>query len=81
MENDNIKKLLIFSGMSGNFIFWKTIFSAYLLIKNTQINQDVVIEDRIAANNVNFYRELVMHLDDSLLQAVNSSGANDGLKV
>ena len=59
----------------------KTRFTAYLLTKNMQINQDEVTEERRAANNGNLYRELVMHLDGSLLQAVISSGANDGLKV
>ena len=81
MENDNTKKLLIFNGMRENFITWKTRFSAYLLTKNIQINQDDVTEERRAANIVNLYRELVMHLHDSLLQAVISSGTNDGIKV
>ena len=81
MENDNAKKLLIFNERPENFITWKTRFSVYLLTKNIQINQDDVTEERRAANNVNLYRELVMHLDNSLLQAVISSGANDGIKV
>ena len=81
MENDNTKKLLIFNGRPDNFITWKTRFSGYLLTKNIQINQEDGTEKRRAANNVNLYRELVMHLDDSLLQAVISSGANAGIKV
>ena len=81
MENDNTKKLLIFNGRPENFITWKTKFNAYLLTKNIQVNQDDVTEERRAAINVNLYRELVMHLDDSLLQAVIPSGANDGIKV
>ena len=81
MENDNTKKLLKFKGRPENFTTWKTRLSAYLLTRNIQINQDDVTEERRAANNVNFYHELVMHLNDSLLQPVISSGANDGLKV
>ena len=81
MKNENAKNFLIINGRPENFITWKTRFSAYLLTKNIQMNQNDVTEERKTANNVNLYRELVMHLHDSLPQAVISSEANDGFKV
>ena len=51
------------------------------MTKNIQIETENVPEDSRQANNINLYRELIMHLDDNLLQAVISSGANDGQKV
>ena len=40
-------------------------FSAYLLIKNIQVNHDDFTEERRAVNKVNLYQVLIMHLDYS----------------
>ena len=81
MDSDSAKKWLIFNGKPECFLTWKTRFCAYLMTKNIQIETENVPEDSRQANNINLYRELIMHLDDNLLQAVISSGANDGRKV
>ena len=81
MDGDSVKKLLIFNGKPECFLTWKTRFCAYLMTKNIQIETENVPEDSRQANNINLYREFIMHLDDNLVQAVISSGANDGQKV